>query len=68
MSREKKKKRAKEEESLYTILKKKKNNNQNSFSITLVEGNSVGAKTFSKWEKNNSLCLIAHTTYHTFYP
>lgn len=67
MSREKK--RAKEEESLYTILKKKKkNNNQNSFSITLVEGNSVGAKTFSKWEKNNSLCLIAHTTYHTFYP
>ena len=66
MSREKKK--SKRRRIPIYHLKKKKNNNQNSFSITLVEGNSVGAKTFSKWEKNNSLCLIAHTTYHTFYP
>lgn len=67
MSREKKKKEQKKKNPCIPFLKKK-NNNQNSFSITLVEGNSVGAKTFSKWEKNNSLCLIAHTTYHTFYP
>ena len=67
MSREKKKKEQKKKNPCIPFFKKK-NNNQNSFSITLVEGNSVGAKTFSKWEKNNSLCLIAHTTYHTFYP